>query len=146
MIILGIDPGKKGALALLDTTDRRVTAHDMPDTVPALHAFMVDLPPVAFAVLEQLHAGPKMGGTTIASMFEAYGALKGALMWRDIQTYTVRPHVWKPALNVPADKTAARRRASEFFPGDADQWTRVKDDGRAEAALIAWYGMKWIKA
>jgi hypothetical protein len=30
--------------------------------------------------------------------------------------------------------------ASQYFPDSADQWARVKDDGRAEAALIALYG------
>jgi hypothetical protein len=31
-------------------------------------------------------------------------------------------------------------RASQLFPNQADQWKRVKDDGRAEALLIAYYG------
>ena len=143
MLILGIDPGKKGALALLDTDARSVRCFDMPETTEALHDFIVNLPVVAFAVLEQLHAGPVMGRTTIAAMFESYGVLKGALSWKSIQTFTTRPSEWKPALNVPADKTAARRRAAEFFPDDAHQWRLAKHDGRAEAALIAWYGLRW---
>jgi len=141
--ILGIDPGRKGALAVLDTQTLRVTCHDMPATVAGLHDLLVSLPVIKLCALEQLHAGPKMSSTSVAQMFEAYGALKGALTWRDIPTFTVRPSQWKPALNIPADKTAARRRAAEFFPEDADQWPLVKHDGRAEAALIAWYGRKW---
>jgi hypothetical protein len=30
--------------------------------------------------------------------------------------------------------------ASQIFPDCADQWALVKHDGRAEAALIAYYG------
>jgi len=142
-IILGIDPGRSGALALLDTDTRRVDCHDMPTTTEALHDIIAGLPLIAFAVLEQLHAGPQMGRTTVAAMFESYGVLKGALAWRSIQTFTTRPSQWKPALNVPADKTAARRRAAEFFPDDAHQWRLAKHDGRAEAALLAWYGLRW---
>ena len=37
-------------------------------------------------------------------------------------------------------KAASRGMATELFPDFADQFRRVKDDGRAEAALIARYG------
>ena len=144
MNILGVDPGRHGALAILDTgTFKRVTCHDMPATIDGLHDLVAGLPEIAFAVVEQLHAGPQMSRTTVGVMFEAYGALKGALAWRSIAVHTVRPHLWKGALNIPADKTAARRRAAEFFPDDAHQWRLAKHDGRAEAALIAWYGLRW---
>jgi hypothetical protein len=142
-LILGIDPGVHGAFAVFDADTRRVTCHDMPDTVDALHDFVSGLPLIRVCALEQLHAGPQMGRVSIARMFESYGALKGALAWRSIPVQTVRPSEWKPSLNVPADKSAARRRAAEFFPDDAHQWRLAKHDGRAEAALIAWYGMRW---
>lgn len=142
-IILGIDPGKTGALALFDKDDGRVTCHDMPDTTNGLHELISGLPKVRFCVLESLHAGPQMGRTTVARMFEDYGVLKGALAWRSIPVHDVRPSVWKPSLNLSQDKAASRRKASQFFPDDADQWARAKDHGRAEAALLAWYGLKW---
>lgn len=142
-LILGIDPGKRGAFAVLNTADNRVTTYDMPDTLHGLHELVVSLPLIKVCALEQLHAGPQMARRTVGVMFEDYGALKSALAWRDIPTRTVRPGEWKKSLGIPADKTAARRRASEFYPADAGQWARVKDDGRAEAALIAWYGVRW---
>lgn len=143
MLILGCDPGKHGALAILDCDTLRVTCHDLPDTTDALHALLCDLPPVKLCALESLFAGPQMSRTTIARMFESYGILKGALAWRSIPVFDVRPSVWKPSLNVPADKSAARRRAAEFYPDDAHQWRLAKHDGRAEASLIAWFGRKW---
>lgn len=39
-------------------------------------------------------------------------------------------------------KDGSRARASELMPRHAGQWVRVKDDGRAEAALIALHGMR----
>jgi hypothetical protein len=46
-------------------------------------------------------------------------------------------------MRLSTDKNASRALASQFFPDCSDQWKRVKDDGRAEAALIAHYG--WSK-
>lgn len=148
MIVIGIDPGKKGAIALLDTETRRVTVHDMPATTAELHDLISGLPLVRVCVLEKLHAGPKMGGTTIAAMFEAYGVLKGALAWRSIPVRDVRPSKWKPAIGVTADKNSSRQKACEAFPDDAAQFARVKDDGRAEAALLALYAIEqgWARA
>lgn len=144
MNLLGIDPGRKGALAILDTETLQVVTHDMPDSTPALHDLIAGLPQITVCVLEQIHAGPQMARRTVGVMFEGFGVLKSALSWRSIPVQTVRPSVWKKALNVPADKTAARRRASEFFPDCADQWKRARDDGRAEASMLAWYGLRYV--
>lgn len=145
MNVLGIDPGRNGALALLDTETLQVITHDLPDTTPGLHDLIAGLPQIRVCCLEQIHAGPQMGRRTIGVMFEGYGILKGALSWRSIPVQTVRPNIWKSSLNVPAEKSAARRRASEFFPDCADQWKLAKHDGRAEAAMLAWYGLRWAK-
>lgn len=141
-IFLGIDPGKKGALALLDSETMRVTAYDMPGTTQELHDLVAGLPIIKGCTLEKLHAGPVMGRTTIATMFMNYGILKGALMWRDIAFSEVRPNKWKPALGLSKDKNASREMAMQMFPDDADQFKRVKDDGRAEATLLAKWGAK----
>lgn len=146
-IILGIDPGKKGALALLDTDTRAVTVHDMPGTTGELHDLIAGLPEIRLCVLEKLTAGPKMGGTSIAAMFEGYGVLKGALAWRSIPMRDVRPDKWKAAIGVTADKISSRQKAQQVFPDAAAQFARVKDDGRAEACLIALYGFEqgWVR-
>ena len=53
----------------------------------------------------------------------------------------VRPMAWKKMMGLfKKPKAASRGMASELFPEFADQFRRVKDDGRAEAALIARYG------
>jgi crossover junction endodeoxyribonuclease RuvC len=48
--------------------------------------------------------------------------------------------VWKRALGVKGDKDVSRQRASALLPRHSGLWLRKKDDGRAEAALIAYYG------
>ena len=54
------------------------------------------------------------------------------------------PQRWKKALSLGQGKDAARARASQLLPAHAHYWQRVKDDGRAEAALIAVYGQRTL--
>ena len=146
MLILGVDPGKNGALAVLDKEAGRVTCHDMPDTVAGVHDLIAGLPVVRLACVEKPFYPQHIGTTSVAKIAEAYGVLKGALAWRSIAMFEVRPAEWKAALNLGPNKGASRERAMMQWPDDAAQWKRAKDDGRAEAALIAWYGLRWVKA
>ena len=141
--ILGIDPGVKGAIALLDTDNNSVATWPMPDTTRELHDLIAGLPIVKICALEKPFYPQMIGTANAGKIGEAYGIIKGALAWRDIPFREVRPKDWKAALNIPAEKGRARNRASEFYPDNADQWSLAKQDGRAEAALIAWYGLKW---
>ena len=138
---LGIDPGRQGALALIDSATNTLTCIDMPDTTAKLHDFIADLPIVKRAILERPFCGPIVARRTIAVMFEQYGVLRGALQWRDIPFIEVQPSKWKAALGLSKDKGASRDKAGQIFPDDAELFSRIKDDGRAEAALIAWWGM-----
>jgi hypothetical protein len=141
--ILGIDPGVKGALALLDTETNSVATWPMPDTTRALHDLIAGLPIVKIAMLEKPFYPQMIGTANAGRIGEAYGIIKGALAWRDIPFREVRPSEWKKSLNIPAEKGRARNRASEFYPDNADQWSLAKEDGRAEAALIAWFGVRY---
>ena len=146
MLILGIDPGVNGSLALFDKAEQRVTCHDMPDTTNGLQELVSGLPAVAFAVLEKPYYPKVIGMKNVARIAEAYGAIKTCLVWRGIPIREVRPAEWKASLNLSSNKAASREMAGLIFPDYAEQWARVKDDGRAEAALIAWYGLKWGRA
>ena len=144
MNILGIDPGVKGAIALFSTTERRVTVTDMPDTTAGLHAAIMDLPPVAFCMVEKPYYPKVIGVVNVARIATAYGKIISALHFKGIPQHEVRPAEWKAALNLSKSKAASREMASLIFPDDAELWGRVKDDGRAEAALLAWYGKRFL--
>jgi hypothetical protein len=58
----------------------------------------------------------------------------------------VHPRTWKRALGVPREKDGARARASQLLPAHAHLWPLKKHDGRAEAALIATYGVQTLRA
>lgn len=140
-LYLGIDPGKKGALAVLDSEEMKVDVIDMPDTTAALHEWIAALPIIKLAVLEKPMIGMVAGPRQIATTFENYGVLRGAVQWRDLPFVEIAPAKWKAALDLTKqDKAASRQRASQLFPDQADLFKRVKDDGRAEAVLLAWWG------
>ena len=77
-----------------------------------------------------------------------YGAIQMALAVHGHDVRYVTPAVWKrhfglifPKGTPKAQiKAASRALAQKRFPALADLFKRVKDDGRAEACLIALYG------
>lgn len=138
--ILGVDPGRQGAIAILDTEARSVTCHDMPDTTAALHDLIAGLPIIKKCFVEKPFFPQMIGITNATKIAMAYGTLTGALQWRDIPFVEVRPSKWKAAMDLSSSKSASREKASQMFPDQADLFRRVRDDGRAESVLIACYG------
>ena len=61
----------------------------------------------------------------------------GVLAGNGVAIELVRPAVWKKAARISKDKGSARKAAQERFPDSAGLFARAKDDGRAEAALLA---------
>lgn len=151
--ILGVDPGIEGALALLDTDACTLALRPMPVAThkasKGKEKTSVDTQRLAFdlralspdiAYIEHVHSSPQMGVVSAFSFGYSYGTVRGTLDALHVTTTPVSPVIWKRALRVPADKALARSRASELFPACAQAWRRAKDDGLAEAALIALYG------
>lgn len=153
MRILGIDPGVSGAVALIEN-GKLVFVDDMPTVEVAVGkskrkrivAQMVDslllkLNP-DLIVLEQVSTRPGEGAVGAFSFGRGLGILEGVIASRKFSCQWVMPAVWKRNLDVPADKDAARLKAIALFPHMAKEFARKKDDGRAEACLIALYGLR----
>ena len=152
MVIVGIDPGLKGAVAFLNSEAKgnQILVRDMP-TVPTGQGDKreINLPELAalvksgsvdFAVVEQVGAMPGQGVTSMFNFGRSYGGILGVLAGLGIATYRVTPGKWKKVMGVSSDKDQARRVASELMPLSSESWPLKKHDGRAEAALIALYG------
>lgn len=152
---LGIDPGLSGALALLQP-DRLLVA-DVPTLtiqrngksrrdidIHALLTIVRDCKAMGAerAFLEQVNAQPGNGAAHAFTYGKGYGVILCALAACGMPVEHVPAAVWKRVLKVPKDKDGARARASEIMPQHSEKWKRVKDDGRAEAALIAEYGRR----
>lgn len=142
MMILGIDPGKSGAFALLDTYEMAVTTHDMPGTLEEKHVLIANIGKVRCAWIERPFFPGTIGIKNCVTIMRGYVELKTCLFFAGIPTFEVDPSAWKKTMRLSTDKNASRALATQSFPDCSDQWARAKDDGRAEAALIALYGWR----
>ena len=93
--------------------------------------------------IERVSAMPKQGVASMFSFGESYGAIKGIVAAHFLPMTLVTPVTWKAKLKVSKNKDDARYRASQLMPRFAHLWSRRKDDGMAEAALIAFYGQNY---
>jgi crossover junction endodeoxyribonuclease RuvC len=147
-VYIGVDPGQSGAIAAVTAREltgrgRLVWVEDMPDPLSgALIAELLDGEEVDTAVVEQVSAMPRQGVSSTFKFGKNYGIVLGALGALRIPIVHVTPAVWKRTMGVKADKDTARRMACDLWPASADLFARKKDDGRAEAALIALWLMQ----
>lgn len=146
-VILGVDPGASGAVAWVSDLGHLIEVRDLPHVkgegmMPAVLAAWLASPdrrPI-HAFVERVASRPGAGVAGMFNFGRGYGQIEGVLAALEIPVTLVTPSKWKGSLRIPADKSAARARAAQLWPGLAGTFARVKDDGRAEAALIALYG------
>lgn len=153
-LILGIDPGKKGALAWIEVDTRGIVAlEDMPASPRKIRDALTREDrhhSTRFAVVEDVSAmtyttrdGQKRGQGAKASFtfgFDA-GVTIGMLEALSIPVFFVKPATWKMIYGLSSNKEDSLRLARKRFPSHAAAlFSRSKDDGRAEAALLALFG------
>jgi crossover junction endodeoxyribonuclease RuvC len=149
--VLGIDPGVRGGWAVVDATGGLLSAGDLPTageaaremvSGPLLAAVVRGFDPT-FAVIERVGAMPGQGVSSMFKFGRAVGTVEGVLGACGVRVLYVQPTVWKRAYGLPSDKEPARQRAVELWPAAASlHFSRKKDHGRAEAALIAAWGRR----
>lgn len=156
-MILACDPGLRGALALYDGGRELLSVKDIPTGIVRINGHdrtaIAELATVravetaalmgaTHLVIEAVNGMPGQSGPAAFTFGYGVGIVTAAAYATGLIVEKVHPATWKGALGVPASKDGARAKASEFFPLDAYRWPRKMDDGRAEAALIAWWG--WL--
>ena len=143
--VWGIDPGINGALALFFPEDLGIEIFDMPimevkkkKTILKQHEAPV--------FIENVHAMPNQGVTSMFNFGKGLGILIGVVAGLNYQLTTVQPLAWKKALKVPSGKDGSRERATQLLPASSQKFARKKDDGRAEASLISYYGFTFAQS
>lgn len=156
--IVGVDPGARGALAIMSVDGQLLRLIDMPVVevkvgkamktrvspellAHELRAYMGE----AHAWVEQVTAMPGQGVSSMFAFGESFGIVKGVMAGLSIKISTVTPGRWKKAMEINASKDGSRAKALAMWPHFAEALKRVKDDGRAEAALIAEYGRRLLQ-
>jgi crossover junction endodeoxyribonuclease RuvC len=150
-IFIGIDPGLNGAIAFLDIDDGHLSIVDMPtfevkrnnkvkrEVSPSGVAHELTVASVRGVVLERVGAMPGQGITSVFSFGRSVGIIEGILAAYEMPVDIVTPQAWQKAAGVRGGKDGSRLRACELFPNYATLFARKKDDGRADAACMAWY-------
>jgi crossover junction endodeoxyribonuclease RuvC len=146
--ILGIDPGLSGALAFIFQDEpHRVAIEDMPVAngdvcAPLLSSIIKNYAP-SYAVIEFVASMPGQGVASTFKFGKSYGQAIGVLGAHGVPLHYVTPSKWKSRFNLlKTEKEAARNKALQLFPACAATFARKKDHNRADAALIAKYGLE----
>ena len=136
-MFLGIDPGKSGALALLDGTS--IETHSLADGLTATAEwFESNSHRVHQAVLEKVHSMPGQGVSSTFKFGTSYGQLQALLVANHIPYILVAPQVWQRVMDcrTGGDKNITKRAAQVLHP-------ELKVTHRtADAILLAHYASR----
>jgi Holliday junction resolvasome RuvABC endonuclease subunit len=165
MIVLGIDPGVYGALAVLreeagqrrveevvempsylvkeGSKARRINARELVRTIQLLAARQV----IDKIVIEHVQPFPGIAAVRIGVLMEAFGAALCATAFLDKPTFQVRPQDWKKVVLVGTarDKQAAITYVRQAYPAFVLPKHPVEKgphDGVADAICLAEYGLR----
>ena len=151
-MILGIDPGANGGLAFFEPL-KGLAVIDMPtfevkrggkmkkEISPAMLAAEIKSVAPDSAIIEKVGAMPGQGVSSMFQFGRSVGMVEGVLAALQIPYDYVTPQTWQKAVGARGGKDASRLRAMELYPAYANEFRLKKHDGRADAALIAWYGV-----
>lgn len=149
--VLGIDPGIEGGWAILEDDGSLVSAGALPVAgagaqrmvSAALFRTVIEQYRPARAIVELVSAMPKQGVSSSFKFGRSVGVVEGVIGGANIPIQWVSAAKWKRAMNLSTDKEQSRQRAIQEWPHAAGlHFSRKKDHGPAEAALIALYSKR----
>lgn len=156
-VVLGIDPGLKGGLAVLTIGGDVASVLPMPTDADGLYLpgivefirAMQGVHRVRLACVELIGARPGQGVCSMFTFGCGYGAVQGILTALDVPYELVRPQTWQKHILggiVAADtKTASVAYCTKRFPGLSLKMTprsRKAHDGVADAVAIGEYARR----
>jgi hypothetical protein len=166
VIVAGADPGADGAVAFIDAETCRVLALvDMPMSGTDLR--VRELATDLLAALDGRRCGHlwierqapfaggerRIGASSAFNLGQRYMAIQAIAACHGWPYEIVSAAKWKRHFGIAASKTLALHAAGKLLPEDAGMWTprrgyctRARSIGRAEAALIALFGVRSLGA
>lgn len=155
--VIGIDPGCSGAIVAMNMDGDTVGYMQMPTVKvgaksrvngAAVAAFIRDIPgTVQHAYIEQVHAMPGQGVTSMFTFGHSAGVVEGVITGMGIPVSLITPQAWKKHMGlIGQDKDAARSRAVQLYPALRVLDLKGKGQAVADALLIARYGIKLPEA
>jgi hypothetical protein len=155
---LGVDPGKKGAFAILSTKGDLMSILDMPLNnnqpcpygIGTLYIACANKYTKPFSVIEKPQTRPTDGKKGVSTYFLGAGYLMMPVLW-DWPIQMIPPTIWTRNIHVglPSDLSAKKKSLLAFqalFPKLAKSKAFVDGkkiyDGRIDAVLIAEYARR----
>jgi len=156
MITIGIDPGLRGAIGILDNGQFK-SVHDMPvmnkgggkvkwevDVSATINLLRQNSrkegEPEDFisCAIERVNAHPGQGVSSVFSLGDSFGTARACVASCRFELRYVMPQVWKKHFGLSSDKEQARSVALTLFPDAPIDLKKHAD--RAESLLMA----RWL--
>lgn len=139
MVYIGIDPGAKGGISIMEG--------DNVKAIPYSNEALIDICQLyqdrASVVVENVHAMPGQGVTSMFTFGKNFGYILGVLEAYQMPYILVDPRTWKHYFGISADKKSSIRKCKELYPGISllpTKRSRKESDGMAESILLARWG------
>ena len=147
MIYIGIDPGKNGGIAVIDTFQQSYDVYVFSEEIllKKLYQFSKYKTNSIKCVLEKVNAMPGQGVVSMFNFGQNYGFIQGVLKAYNIPFELVPPQKWKKEFSVTSDKNTSIEVAKRLFPQvnlKATERCKKDHDGMAEALLMAEYARR----
>lgn len=144
-VFIGIDPGKSGGIAYIDTEENHISTEPYSDT--ALVDLCRHLSGTSGVVccLEKVGARPGQGVVSMFNFGQSVGYIKGVLESRHIPYQEITPQKWKKEFGLNSEKAASAEVCRKLFPCVdllATPKCKKPHDGMAEALLMAEYARR----
>ena len=143
MIYIGVDPGKNGGIAIIDSDGAIAFPFSEERLLIELDGIAQEYECICY--LEHVHAMPKQGVSSTFNFGMNFGFIQGVLKAYEIPYELVTPQKWKKEFSCTSDKNTSIEVCKRLFPGvnlKATDRCKKDHDGLAEALLIAEYGRR----
>ena len=152
MIILGIDPGSSGGIAIIENKINALPKIIFASKMSVVTLFgkkIVDVQKISsylkqynidVSIIEKVHAMPRQGVTSSFQFGRSFGGIEALCYLYTKRVDYVAPVIWKKNLGLGASKQDSLDLARLKF-GNLEYWNLKSNDGIAEAALLALF---WI--
>jgi crossover junction endodeoxyribonuclease RuvC len=162
VVYLAVDPGLSGVIAAITSIDKKMTSIYLADTPVVkirggkthydLKGMAESLksnynPYCTYFILEEVHAMPGQGVTSMFRFGEGFGLWRGLIAAYEYSPILITPQAWKSYYKFEkgASKDASRLKALElstpYFDLAGDMLKNKNSHGKAEAFLMAYYVM-----
>lgn len=149
--VIGIDPGQKGAIALLPD----MIVVPMPETIAGVRELFKDwfvgINDPRLVVIEKQQPFPKDGRVQAFNFGTHYGELRGLCVALELPMFTLIARQWKSVVLSGRDwkgnKAESIRYVKERYPGlslKRTSRTKKDSDGMADAVCIAEWGLRYF--